>query len=272
MWNFAYLDTLALQPLRHARLFATGSGEGPSLLFVHGGFYGAWCWAPFLEFFRENGIGCGAVDLRGHGGQTQGDDFPKHGIAEMAEDVHDSAAAMGGNIVLVGHSAGALTALRAASAIKPAGLILISPAAPANVDFKRAPLPEFASDHAIAVPSDERIRKWFLQGIPGNTDIATIASRLCPESPAFMNDCFARGVAFERALVACPTFCLSGGRDQSPLHARGQDQAVAAFLSAEIETIPDAGHSLMIEPLWRAGAVAILGWLRRTGIVPIKLA
>ena len=268
MWTFEYLDTLTQRPLRHARLFTTHHASGVSLLFVHGGFHGAWCWAPFLKYFREHDISCGAVDLRGHGGLLQSDDFVKQGVAEMAEDVADAAAAMGTNVVLIGHSAGALAVLSAAPSIKPRGVILIGPAAPANVGLKKTSLPAFADHQTIAVPDEERFRKWFLQGLAPDVDINSIMNRLCLESPAFMNDCFARGIAVDKK-PDCPTFCLSGKRDFSPLHARGQDQAVADFLSAEIETIPDAGHSLMLEPLWRTGAVAILNWLRRAGIVPV---
>lgn len=268
MWNFEYLDTLTPTPLRNARLFTAPRAKGPSLLFVHGGFHGAWCWAPFLKFFDDGNVGCAAVDLRGHGGQRQADDFVRQGVAEMAEDVRDAVAAMDGNVVLVGHSAGALAALRAAQSTKVRGVVLIAPAAPANVELKKAALPAFAAGQTIAVPNDERIRKWFLQGTPSDADIAPIVHRLCLESPAFMNDCFARGATIDD-MPKCPVFCLSGGRDHSPLHARGQDQAVAHFLNAEIAVIPDAGHSLMIEPLWRTGAVAILNWLRRTDLIPV---
>lgn len=268
MWNFEYLDTLTQTALRRARVFGVPRGKGPTLLFVHGGFHGAWCWTPFLKFFDDNNVSCSAIDLRGHGGQPQTDTFVKQGIAQMAEDVGEAAATIGNDVVLIAHSAGTLAALSAAQSLKPRGLVLIAPGAPANVAFKKTTLPAFADDQPIAVPNEERVRKWFLQGIANDVDIAPLMNRLCPESPAFMNDCFAHG--FEvRQKPQCPILCLSGGRDHSPLHARGQDQAVSAFLDAEIEITPDAGHSLMIEPLWRTGAVAILNWLRRTGIVPV---
>ncbi len=269
MWNFEYLDTLTPTPLRHARLFTARRMKDVSLLFVHGGFHGAWCWADSLKFFDDSNIGCAAIDLRGHGGLKQLDDFARQGIAEMAEDVREAVAAMGGDVVVVGHSAGALTSLVAAQSIQMRGLVLITPAAPANVTLKRIPLPAFAADQVIAVPNEERIRKWFMQGIEGNVDLTPVIGRLCRESPAFMNDCFARGTAIDPTSITCPTLCLSGGRDHSPLHARGQDRAVAEFLHAGLENIPVAGHCLMIEPLWRTGAVAILSWLRRTGIVAV---
>jgi len=268
MWNFDYLDTLTLTPLRHARIYSTTRPRNVSLLFVHGGFHGAWCWATFLKFFADNDVACSAVDLRGHGGQKQDSDFLQQGAAAMADDVTEAARAIGGDIVLIGHSAGALAAMLAARSIKPRAIALIAPAAPANSTVKTA-VPAFAGDHGIAIPPEERFRKWFLQGTDKAADITPVMSRLCLESPAFMNDCFAHGVTINPASITCPTLCVSGARDVSPLHARGQDQVVAKFLNAEIEVIPDVGHSLMIEPLWRTGAVAILGWLRRNGVVAV---
>ena len=267
MWNFDYLDTLVQTPLRRARVFTTPHRAGPTMLFVHGGFHGAWCWAPFLQFFSEQGISSAAVDLRGHGGQEQPDDFPRQGVNDMARDVIDAAQAVGDEIILVGHSTGALAALSSASRIKPRGLILIAPAAPAGIGQKLS-LPNFAAEHELAVPNEARVRNWFLQGA-GDVDVAPILQRLCPESPAFMNDCFQSGVAVDPALIGSPTLCISGALDRSPLHGPEQDQAVATFLKAEIQMLPDAGHSLMLEPLWRTGAVAILDWLRRDGGIAI---
>jgi pimeloyl-ACP methyl ester carboxylesterase len=38
------------------------------LLFVHGGWHGAWCWDDhFLDFFADAGYRAVAVSLRGHG-------------------------------------------------------------------------------------------------------------------------------------------------------------------------------------------------------------
>jgi pimeloyl-ACP methyl ester carboxylesterase len=47
----------------------SGSEAHPApLLFVHGGWHGAWCWDEhFLRFFADKGYQALAVSLRGHG-------------------------------------------------------------------------------------------------------------------------------------------------------------------------------------------------------------
>ncbi len=37
------------------------------LLFVHGGWHGAWCWSNFLNYFADAGYRAVALSLRGHG-------------------------------------------------------------------------------------------------------------------------------------------------------------------------------------------------------------
>ena len=44
------------------------NGGKPPLLFVHGGYCDAWCWAPyFLPWFAAKGYAAHALSLRGHG-------------------------------------------------------------------------------------------------------------------------------------------------------------------------------------------------------------
>ena len=44
---------------------ANGSGGKPPLLFVHGGYFDAWCWAPhFLPWFAAKGYASHALSLR----------------------------------------------------------------------------------------------------------------------------------------------------------------------------------------------------------------
>lgn len=98
----------------------------------------------------------------------------------------------------------------------------------------------------------------------GATSLAPYLARLCPESPRLLNDCFDDGVAVSRREIRWPLLCLSGGKDDSPLHPRGQDAAVAAFLGAPLETIPRSGHCLMIDDGWLECAQRVGAWIRNT--------
>jgi len=260
-WDFDFLQQLGETALTHGGLFATARGRGPTLLFVHGGFHGAWCWAPYLEFFSTRHVPVAALDLRGHGGLPQTDAFVHEGVREMAADVTEAAAALGGPVVLVGHSLGALVAMAAAEQIKPAGLVLLAPSPPNNVpEVKR--LPAFPDGELIAPPPPERTRKWFLSGYSGS-DIAPYQARMTPESPAFLNDRYLARISAKPEWVKGPTLCMSAGKDDTLLHPAGQDEAIAAYYSAEFQSIPEAGHCLMADDSAEVSAALLLDWLKR---------
>ncbi len=86
-------------------------------------------------------------------------------------------------------------------------------------------------------------------------------AHLCPESPKLLNESFHEGVAIERTSINCPILCLSGGKDDSPLHPAGQDQAIAAHYGAALKVIEASGHSMMIDDGREETASAIHTWI-----------
>jgi pimeloyl-ACP methyl ester carboxylesterase len=252
------LEGFTSRTLSHARVYFSGAGA-PTILFVHGGFHGAWCWSKVLSFLASRGIGAAALDLRGHGGLPQTQAFIAQGVDNMVADVVEAARTMPARVFLAGHSLGALIALKAAEHLAPRGLILMAPATPAGV-AKNHTLPPFPAGRAIQPPDAGRVRKWFLSG-DSSTDLDDYVSRLCPESPKLLNECFHEGISAAPERIACPVFCLSGGKDDSPLHPAGQDQAIAACYGAALRTIPHSGHCLMLDDGWLETAAAICVWV-----------
>lgn len=237
------LSGLTSRSLSHARLYLTH--DTPKVLFVHGGFHGAWCWSHTLKFLSARGIGAAAIDLRGHGRLAQSDDFIAQGFAQMAEDVVEALSTFAEPVFLVGHSIGALVSMAAARHMTLRGIILLAPAAPAGSDIRHA-LPAFPQDRAVPPPPEARIRKWFLSG-GCSVDAQAYLQRLCPESPRLLNDCFHDGISLAPSDIGCPIFCLSGGKDDSPLHPAGQDQDIAARFGARLHIVAISGHSLMLD-------------------------
>ena len=243
--------------LSHARLYLTS--HTPRILFVHGGFHGAWCWSQTLIFLSERGVGAAAIDLRGHGSLSQGENFIAQGIGEMTDDVTEALSTFTEPPFLAGHSLGALVAMSAARETKLRGLILLSPAVPAGMATRQA-LPRFDRDRVVAPPTEARARKWFLSG-GDSVDVTAYCARLCPESPRVLNDCFHDGVAIEPTELECPIFCLSGRKDDSPLHRANQDQAIAARYGARLHVVAASGHCSMLDDGWREAADVIHGWI-----------
>ncbi len=244
--------------LSQGRLYVATPEKTPSVLFVHGGFHGAWCWSQMMSYARREGTIAAAIDLRGHGGLPQDETYVAQGVDAMTQDVLEATRGCTGDLVLVGHSLGALIAMKAAMECAPRGLVLLAPARPANVSEGQS-LPVFPEDRATPAPGEERARKWFLSGSSAS-DLSGYVSLLCAESPRLLNECFHEGVAIDRNLIPCPILCLSGGKDDSPLHRRGQDQAIAEAYGADLQVIARSGHCMMLDDGWQDAAAAIEAW------------
>jgi pimeloyl-ACP methyl ester carboxylesterase len=201
-----------------------------------------------------------AIDLRGHGGLPRDASFLTDGVEAMTQDVLEAMRLMPAPF-LAGHSLGALIAMKAACQLPLRGLILLAPAAPAGI-ARSHPLPQFAPARPVQPPDEARARKWFMAGATA-PDMRTYLEQLCPESPKLLNESFHDGVAIERSAISCPILCLSGGKDDSPLHPAGQDQVIAAHYGAAIEVIDQSGHCLMLDDGWENAAAAIHAWVTR---------
>src|SRR5690349_19995251 len=89
-------------------------GEAPCrtpVLFVHGGWHGAWCWDEhYLGYFAERGFPAYALSFRNHGKSLsagavrwlRGSDY----VADLRQIVGDIVRQSGRAPVLVGHSMG----------------------------------------------------------------------------------------------------------------------------------------------------------------------
>ena len=72
------------------------------ILFVHGAWHGAWCWAALQAELDRRGIASYAVDLPGHGAST----LPLGDLHADAAFVAATITALDRDLVLVGHSYG----------------------------------------------------------------------------------------------------------------------------------------------------------------------
>ena len=81
---------------------------------MHGAWHGAWCWAPLQAALDELGVASQAVDLPGHGTSP----LPLADLHGDARCVADAALAIGGRIVLVGHSYGGAVVTQAAEFLR----------------------------------------------------------------------------------------------------------------------------------------------------------
>lgn len=263
--DFSYIETLSIQPVGRGRLFlgkaARFSTGRPVLLFVHGGYHGAWCFSHYLQYFDALGIPAAAIDMRGHGGLPQAPDFPLQGVRNMAEDVIVACESLPGPPVPIGHSVGALVAAAAGEVTRFHGYGLLAPSPPGQ-QINLRPLPMVPEGQPFSPPDRETAWVKFLGGEAG-VDLTPIMARLCPESPRLLNDRYSLRIHIDPAAFGMPAICISVGRDLQTLHPAGQDHETARFFGAEYHRIDDAPHCMMLSAGWRDTAMVLEEWYRR---------
>ncbi|MFY0610039.1 MAG: alpha/beta hydrolase [Hyphomicrobiaceae bacterium] len=265
MFDFSYLQTLTQQPAGRGRLFlgqAAAKSDGqPVLLFVHGGYHGAWCFANYLRFFDTIEVPAAAMDMRGHGGLLATPDLVDAGVRDMAEDIFACCLALPGPPIPVGHSAGALVAAAAGEQSSFFGLGLLAPSPPGQLDCL-SPLPLMPFGRLVAPPNADSCRQKFLEGERFD-NLDAYVERLCHESPKLLNDRYSLSIHIDQSRFGMPALCISAGRDRGNLHPEGQDQATARFFGAEYHCLDTTPHCMMLASTWRDSAQLIADWYRR---------
>lgn len=257
--DFSYLDGLTNVPALEGRLFLGRCAEvrrdRPALVFVHGGYMGAWAFTAFLRYFDQRGIPSAAVDCRGHGGLPQDPSFAAAGVMDFARDVAAAASQFAVSPILLGHSLGALTVGVAMGQCGVSGLGLLAPSPPGQLSgASQVPL---VPENCLRLPPAR-----LMQGHGGEAQSSRLRARLCSESPIALNDRYGLRVtsADPRGV---PAICVAAGRDDPERHPPGQDQSVGDFFGAENHILPHAPHCFMMAPDWQDGAALLADWYER---------
>ncbi len=246
--------------LSHAAVFAQ-EGQGPVILCIPGGYHSALCFGPWLGLLAEAGIAAAALEQRGKG-SLMAAAKPTTGINDYATDAAEAARALARPVVLLGHSLGALVAMRAAEMLgDAAGLLLVAPSPPGNLPGA-APVPEVAEGAMLPPPDIAAIRARYFGG-QEVTDITAYRAALSPESPRVLNDRYALRVPItHEKLHGLPGLVLEAGRDDSARHPPGQNLAIAEFLGLDYHLLQDMPHCMMWQPWARESLAPIIAWHR----------
>lgn len=249
------------------------SAERTPLLFVHGAYVGAWCWAEhFIPWFGALGHPVGAVSLRGHGKSAGRDRLHGFSVADYAEDLAVAVAACGRSPVLIGHSMGASVvqkylergAAPAAAFLCPVpstGLL----AASWSLAFTRPTL--FAGINAMAMggrPSIEAVREALFAGAVPADAMERYYARMQPESRRALMDLSGWGLPQRSRMNLPPALVLAAEHDV--LIPRAQVEFTARHLDAEYGLLAGLGHVLMLDAGWELAALALRDWLAGRGI------
>ncbi|WP_214403369.1 alpha/beta fold hydrolase [Pseudonocardia lacus] len=222
-------------------------GTGRPVVFVGGALATAAAAAPLAAAFARAGLQGVTYDRRGRG--ASGDTAP-YAPEREAEDLHAVIDAVGGDAVVLGHSAGAVLALFAAAGGVPVTHLFLSEP---PLRFGRA---EPAADLATRLQAlvdqghDEQAVRLFLGEAVGLPEQAVEALRA---SPAFAEMLpLARTTAYDHRLVASlstptaamlavgvPTTILRGDPTM-PLLVTAAERLAAAMPGAELVVVPES--------------------------------
>ena len=242
----------------HAVYAYTGSrafdASRPTIAFVHGAANDHSVWVLQSRYFAHHGRNVLAVDLPGHG-RSEG--APLSSVASIADWLIDVFNSIGvETAALVGHSLGSLAVLDAASRHpeRVERIALLGPSVPMPVSEALLDAAK-RDDHAAF----EMINGWSFSPadqLGGNrmpgvwmTGNSIRLMERAPQGALYTDlaacNSYADGLS-AAAKVQCPALLIIGQRDQMtlPKNARALSAALA---DQRVVTIPDCGHSLMVE-------------------------
>lgn len=243
------------------------------LLFVHGAWNAAWCWDEhFLGFFADRGYRALALSLRGHGGSGTSVPVRDCSFDDYLEDVASVAGGLPTPPVLIGHSmGGSLVQMYLESRGAPAAVLMASMPPEGYLRsglrwIRRHPW-HFAKMSVTGeslpyVNTPELARERFFSPSTPEEVVRTFAARLGEESSRIGRDGVRRRPNPER--IATEIMVLGALEDGAV--TRAEVSATARAYRTDPVFFAGMGHSMMLEPGWRAVAERIDDWLVARGL------
>lgn len=243
------------------------------LLFVHGAWNAAWCWDEhFLGFFADRGYRALALSLRGHGGSGSAIPVRDCSFDDYLEDVATVAVSLPTHPVLIGHSmGGSLVQMYLESRNAPAAVLMASMPPEGYLRsglrwVRRHPW-HFAKMSVTGeslpyVNTPQLARERFFSSSTPEEVVRSFAARLGEESSRIGRDGVRRLPKPER--VTTEIMVLGALEDGAV--TRAEVVATARAYHAHPVFFAGMGHSMMLEPGWRAVAERIDDWLSARGL------
>ena len=245
------------------------AGGARPLLFVHGAFTGAWCWAEyFLPYFATQGFRACAVSLSGHGGSRGRERLDSLSIADYVRDLEQAVSTVGGDPIIVGHSMGGFVAQKYLERAVAPGVVLMASVPPqgllsASIALAFSNPGMFADINSMMHRGRASLEslQHALFGSPVAADkLQAYYHRMQPESQRAMWDM----TFFDLPrlwLERCPPMLVLGAERDILVPPSEVEQAARAY-GAAAEIFPGMGHVMMLEADWRKVADRIIEWMR----------
>jgi len=248
-------------------------GGARPILFVHGAFAGAWCWAEhFLPYFARQGFRACALSLSGHGGSPGRERLDSLSIDDYVRDLGQAVSAIGGDPVLVGHSMGGFVVQKYLERASAPGAVLMASVPPQGLLSSSLAL-AFSNPRLFAdvnsMMHHGRVSLDALQHVLFANPVEVEKLRACyrrmqPESQRAMWDMSFFNLPHLRRERCPPLLVLAAESDI--LVPASQAELVASYYGTEAEVFSNMGHLMMLEADWQKVADRIIEWLRAGGL------
>jgi pimeloyl-ACP methyl ester carboxylesterase len=247
------------------------AGKAP-ILFLHGAWMGAWCWAEWMNFFNARGHTTIAPSYRAHGGSSGRERLRWTRLSEYVEDARSVLHSLEVPPVVIAHSLGGAVAARMLEACEAQALVLIAglPAAGALGSALRLarhhPLQFLIGNltlslHAV-VGTPALVRALLYAPTTPEVTVQDTLRRVQDESyRAFLDALLFRPQPLPSRL---PRLVLTG--DCDGLFTLNEAQATARFYNTDLKRYLGMGHNLMLEEDNLIIAQDIASWLEGLGI------
>ena len=239
------------------------------LLFVHGAWHGAWCWADyFLPYFAKHGYASHAISLRGHGESTGRERLRWTRLADYVADVAQVANQLPKPPILIGHSMGGLIVQKYLGMHSAPAAVLL--ASVPNFGCVKTTF-RIASRHPwLFLKANVTQSLYCLVGTPELAREALFSMNISIEE---LNRNFSQlqdesYLAFLDMLlfnlprtskVTAPLLIL-GAENDTVIHP-GDVEATARAYHTRAEVFSNMAHDMMLEAGWQSVADRILSWL-----------
>jgi non-heme chloroperoxidase len=244
-------------------------GRNRPVLFVHGAFAGAWCWADnFLPYFAKRGLRACALSLSGHGGSPGRERLDWLSIGDYVSDLERAVNTIGGDPILVGHSMGGFVVQKYLERASAPGVVLMASVPPQGLLSSSIAL-AFSNPRLFAdvnsMMNHSRVSLDALQhvlfaGPVGVDQLRACYRRMQPESQRAMWDMTFFNLPQLRRERRPPLLVL--GAECDILVPPSQAEQAAEYYGTEAEIFPAMGHLMMLETGWQKVADRIIEWMK----------
>jgi len=248
----------------------TSPAHANPILFVHGEWCAAWCWAEhFMPYFARQGYIVHALSLRGHGGSEGHERLRWTSIADYVSDIEWAVGQLNCRPILVGHSMGGFVLQHYLQGRDAPAAVLLASVPQQGLSWRL--VCDLARQHPRhlwqalrtlsaypLISTPELASEFFFPAAMPEDRLLAYHARLQDESVRAFVDMLC-GPRPRPGLVDTPILVLAADNDR--LFSAAQMYGLAHAYRADLAVVSGVGHAMMLTPGWQGAAERILSWL-----------